>query len=744
FGIAKALEIKTASGPQSPVLTTPAMTMAGMILGTAAYMSPEQARGKDVDQRADIWAFGCILYEMLTGQPAFGGEDVPLTLARVLSLGTDMTSLPDNLAPVVRQTIELCLEKDPKKRIADIRDVRLALNGRFGVGAGAPGAEGVHAPMRGFWRRALPLTATALVLGGLVVGTVLWQAMQPSPQPVNRFASSVPDTHQFLNTLGDVLAVSPDGRRFVYNTSEGLYLRELGALQARLIPGTAGENAAAPFFSPDGQSIAYVNLNTQQRQMKRIAISGGAPVIIADTGGSPYGAHWAADGSIYFSQQNAILRVPATGGTPELLIEAQGRLASPELLPDGDTLLFSAATTNWDGGQIIAQSLSTGVRTVLIQGGSNAHYVATGHLIYALGGNLFAIAFDMATLSVSGGAVPVVEGVMRGTLTDAANYGITADGSLFYLEGTAQGELRTLVWVDRSGGETAIPIEPSNYFYPRISPNGLRVALDDRNTANDIWIWDFAAQTRMRLSTGSAGGQYPVWTVDGTSIAFRESTTSSITLRAANNTGQTTTLLTSQPDFDGISPYFFSASGQELVFRNVSTTSSGDDLLMLSLNAEVEPVGLLQEAYTERNAELSPNGRWMAYQSNESGSGEIYVRPFPNVDDDKVQVSNAGGIKPLWSRDGSELFYLQPGSGTPQLMVVSVQTDGATFAFGSRTALLDWPYYTTAQGREYDVSLDGQQFLAIKAVVSAEQEQSSRQIIVVQNWVEELKRLVPR
>jgi len=750
FGIAKALEPANGnSGHQSPVITTPAMTMAGMILGTAAYMSPEQARGKAVDQRADIWAFGCILYEMLSGQPVFGGEDVTITLARVMEREVDMGQLPSNLSPAVRHTILMCLRKDLKKRIADIRDVRLELQGGFESVSGRTAADGETA--RSFWRRALPLAA-ALVLGGLVVslvvGTVLWPEPppQPQPQPINRFAYAVPDEHQFLNTGGNVLAVSPDGRRFVYNSTDGLYLRELSELQARLIPGTAGENLATPFFSPDGQSIGYVSFAT--RQMKRIAISGGAPVIITDTGGSPYGAHWAEDGSIFFSTQNAILRVPATGGTPERLIEAQGaeRLASPELLPDGDTLLFSITQgASWDSGQVVAQSLSTGLRTVLIEGGSSAHYVTTGHLIYALGSNLFAVAFDMTTLSVIGGAVPVVAGVRRGTLTDAANYDIAADGTLVYLEGTAASALRTLVWVDRSGGETAIPIEPSVYVYPRISPNGQRVALDDRNTANDIWIWDFAAQTRTRFSTGSTGGQYPVWTVDGTGIAFDVAGTSSIALRAANNTGQTTTLHTEQRNTaTGLSPYFFSPSGQELVFRSIGTTSSGEDIRMLSLNAEVEPVGLLGENYLERNAELSPNGRWMAYQSDESGSYEIYVRPFPNVNDDKLQVSNAGGSHPLWSRDGRELFYLQSDDSLSwRLMAVSVQTDAPNFVYGSRAALLDWPYLADGQGRPYDVSLDGQQFLAIKPVVSAEQEESSRQIIITLNWIEELKRLVP-
>lgn len=369
----------------------------------------------------------------------------------------------------------------------------------------------------------------------------------------------------------------------------------------------------------------------------------------------------------------------------------------------------------------------------------------TGHLIYAIAGNLFAVAFDMATLSITGGAVPVVQDVLRGVNTRVANYDVTTDGSLVYIEGTEQSDLNSLVWVDRNGGETPISIEPGVYTYPRISPNGQRVAIDDRSVANDIWIWDFAALTRTRLSTGTSGGQYPVWTADGTGIAFWEAENFTISLRAANNTGQTTALLKRELGTEGnLDAYFFSPSGQELVFRVRDTSPPYDDIRILSVKGEFEPTGLLAENYTERNAELSPNGRWMAYESNESGSSEIYFRPFPNVDDDKVQVSSVGGIKPLWSRDGSELFYLQPGSGATQLMAVSVQPDGATFASSNRTALLDWPYRADGQGRTYDVSLDGQQFLAIKPVVSADPEESSNQIVIILNWTEELNRLLSR
>jgi len=742
FGIAKALEPDLlTSAPQSPMLTTPA-TMAGVILGTAAYMSPEQARGKPVDQRADIWAFGCVLYEMLTGQPAFGGEDVPLTLARVLDRDTDLDSLPAAISPAVRQTIQLCLQKDVRKRVADIRDVRLALEGAFETVS--PQVTEAAAVAQPAWRRTIPFAATAIAVA-LITGFGVWLATQPEPPMVTRFDYNLPEGQVFRNTGRRVIAVSPDGRHFVYNTNEGFYLRSMGELEARLISGTGDEARApflAPFFSPNSRLIGYYD--DDDAQLKQIAISGGAPVVITAVAENLYGASWGTDGTILSSQPEGILRVAATGGTAELIIPTEDgtRFYGPRLLPDGDSVLFSVGPPDDDdAAQIVVESLSTGERKVLVEGGSNARYLPTGHLVYAFEDGLFAVAFDLdnLTVTVSGGVVPLVQGVMRAGF-GATHYDVSENGTLVYVAGDVAAVERTLVWVDREGREEAIPIQPSGYAYPQMSPDGLRVILGDQNAAdNNLWIWDFVGETRTRLTIGENVGILPVWTPNGTRIAYG-SYGGDIDWKAANNTGSVERLATGVAGAGPPMPYFFSRSGDELVFRSPGNPETGDDIGMIIVGSDAEPVWLLQGPYDELNAELSPDGRWMAYQSNESGNYEIYVRPFPNVDGDQVPVSTAGGYKPLWSRDGRELFYLDPGPPV-RLMSASVVATETAFSVGTRSSILDWPYRGLQRsGRQYDVSPDGQQFLAIK---ESGTEDASARIIVVQNWFEEVRRLVP-
>jgi len=518
----------------------------------------------------------------------------------------------------------------------------------------------------------------------------------------------------------------------------------MGELEARLISGTEDE-ARAPFFSPNSRLIGYYDAD--DAQLKQIAISGGAPGVITAVAENLYDASWGADGTILSSQPEGILRVAATGGTTELIIPTEDgtQVYGPRLLPDGDSVLFSVGPPgDWDAAQIVVESLSTGERKVLVEGGNDARYLPTGHLVYASEEGLFAVAFDLDNLTVSGGVVPLVQGVLRATatpFTGAANYGVSENGTLVYVAGDMPVVERTLVWVDREGREEAIPIQPSGYAYPQMSPDGLRVALNDQNAPdNNLWVWDFVGETRTRLTIGENVGVYPVWTPDGTRIAYG-SYGGGLDWKAANNTGSVERLATGVTGGAGRSgPYFFSRSGDELVFRRFGNPGTGFDIGMIIVGSDAEPVWLLQGPYDELNAELSPDGRWMAYQSNESGNYEIYVRPFPNVDD-QVTVSNAGGYKPLWSRDGRELFYLDPGPPV-RLMSASVVATETVFSVGTRTAILDWPYLGLGRrpGRMYDVSLDGQQFLAIKE--SGTEDASSR-IIVVQNWFEELNRLAP-
>ena len=534
FGLAKALEPTGAMSPgmsQAPTITTPAMTQAGMILGTAAYMSPEQAKGKVIDKRSDVWAFGAVLYEMLSGKRAFAGEDITETLADVMRVEPDWTLLSSELSASLATYLKRSLHKDPHQRIPDIAAMRLALEGAFETAVSQAAESGAVA--RPVWRQALPVAAMTAVVAVLVTGLVAW-SLWPSAESslVTRFDYVLPDGHIFRNNGRPVMAFSPDGRHFVYNTTEGLYLRAMGDLEARLIPGTEA-NSASPFISPNGQSVGFYDPTSNQ--LKRIGLTGGAPVVIAEVPVSIFGASWAPDETILFGQPEGILRVSANGGTPELVIPAEEgeQMDSPHLLPDGESVLFSVTTgngaTRWDQAQVVVQSLATGERTVVLPGGSDARYVPTGHLVYALEGGLFAVAFDADRLEVQGGPVSVIEGVRRalGTAvsTGAANYGVSDLGTLVYVDGDNAGPVRSLVWVDRAGREEPVSGPPGFLRAARLSPDGTRIGLAVRGEDGDedIWIWDLALGAYTRLTLDPGRDTHPVWTPDSQRLVFASS-----------------------------------------------------------------------------------------------------------------------------------------------------------------------------------------------------------------------------
>jgi serine/threonine-protein kinase len=742
FGLAKAFagNAKEASPAHSPALSL-AMTQQGLILGTAGYMSPEQASGQGTDQRADIWAFGVVLFEMLTGLPLFRGESVPHILAAVLQSEPEWTRLPKNLHPRLKLLLERCLEKKARNRYHSMADVRVDVEKVLSDPQGAFAPE-THAavPARSMAARAgvsAGLVAAGVAVAG-IVGWSLWP--EPPPAPVNRWSYAVPESQTLRNTGRTVMALSPDGRRFVYNTADGLYVRSTDQLEARRIPGTE-ENLTNPFFSPDGQTVAYF----AGGQLKRVALSGGAPVVIAGGVANPLGASWGSDGAILLGQGDGIYRVSADGGTPELVVAAQEgeRIYGPELLPDEDSVLFSATRApSWDEAQIAVQSLSTGERIGLLSGGSDAHYVSTGHLVYALGGGLFAVAFDAATLTSSGGPVSLVQGVARATgiATGAANYGIAKDGTLAYLAGVTNILTAgwTPVWIDRNGTEEQLGFEPCFCVSPAVAPDGVRLAYDFPNTTQsdaDIWVWSFAQHTNTRL-TFEAGFQFgAVWSPDATRIAYT-SIGEGLFVRPADGTGMPERVLEGNTT---LVAWAWSAD-DELIFSE-ATDAAGGDIAVLSLAGDHERRSLLTTQFSEYRPALSPDGRWLAYQSDESGEVEIYVRPFPEVGTGKWQVSTGGGAEPKWSRDGHALFYL----GSTSLMEAVIR-DGAAFAYQTpRAVLAREPYlYDPFPPRTYDVSPDGQRFLFMKlAGVAEEPDINPPQIITVTNWVEELKRRVP-
>jgi serine/threonine-protein kinase len=506
-------------------------------------------------------------------------------------------------------------------------------------------------------------------------------------------------------------------------------------LEARRIPGTE-ENLGCPFFSPDGQSIGY----WAAAGLKRVALTGGAPIIITGVSGAVIGASWGPDGTILFGQPDGIKRVSANGGTPELVVAAREgeRLSNPRLLPDGDSVLFSATTTpSWDDAQIAVQSLSTGERTGLVSGGSDVRYVPTGHLVYALNDGLFAVAFDAASRTVSSGPVSLVQGVARGVVSGAANYGISSDGTLVYFSGSGILPGWTPVWVDRDDREEPLGLATCLCVSPAVSPNAARLAYDFPNvdqTDSDIWVWSLAQRTNTRLTFEPSFQFGAVWSPDSTRIAYT-SLGQGLLVRPADGTGMPEPLIESS----NTTVAWVWTAEDEVVFSEA--TDTGTDVAVLSLAGDRERRPLLDSQFNEYRPALSPDRRWLAYQSDESGQNEVFVRPFPEVGGGKWQVSSGGGEEPKWSRDGRTLFYLGPSS----LMEAAVG-DGASFTNDTPRAVLERePYsYNAIPPRSYDVSPDGQRFVLMKLGGAAgDGDTPPPQIVVVTNWVEELKRRVP-
>ena len=755
FGLAKALELApspAAAEAASPTITSPTMmTRAGVILGTAAYMSPEQARGRAADKRSDIWAFGCVLYEMLTARRPFDGEDTSDTLAAVLRGEPDWTALPQRLSGDVVALIKGCLEKDPRRRVADLSTALFVIDQRGYADSLSTPSSTSNA------RRAWVVPVVAAV--ALIATYANWMiTAKPVPSPrVARFTIPLPTGATFSNTGVDVVAISQDGSRVVYVANGQLYLRPIDRLDATAIRGTEGTGAQAgrnPFFSPDGRWIGF----WQGGQIKKVSITGGPPQVLC-AAENPFGATWTSDDMIVYGQSEVgagkdkagIWRVSSNGGEPHQLvkIDADEVAQRPQILPGRHAILFTLVRSGiWDTARIVVQSLDSGSRRVVLGRGTDARYVAaTGHLVYALDGTLYAVPFDHKRFTVTLPAVALVEGVAQQNVV--AHFALSAQGALVYVptDGFAGAEQapRELFWVDRQGLEVRLNAPPRAYFHPRLSPDGQQLALEIRDQERDIWIWDVVRETLTRLTLGPSSEQYPVWTPDGRNIIFGSS--ESITAQAprqllrrpfdgTGNAEQLTQVASAQ------FPSAVTPDGTALVFRQQTAPSggidsTGMDLFVLPLAGDRRPRPLLNKTYNELNAELSPDGHWLAYQSDESGRFEIYVRPFPNVDGGKKMVSTNGGRWPLWARTGRELFF----ESHDTLMRVPVTT-GAAFDAGTPTKLFAGAYFHATPGRMYDVDRGGQRFLMIKEV-RGEDKPVIPQMILVQNWVEELKQRVP-
>ena len=762
FGLAKAWSGEGVAPDLSPPTATATALLDGVVRGTPAYMSPEQARGQVVDKRSDIWAFGCVLYEMLTGRRAFSGETVSETLAEVMKSEPSWVALPRDMPPTLRSVVRRCLVKDPRQRLRDIGDVRLALDGAFETAASVDTLT-VAVPRLRFWQRPLPL---ALVIVTLIVATGLgvWAFTRPAPPRVVRMTVT-PSGAIALSLAGffPAVAISPDGARLAYVGAGGqqIVVRSLDQVQPITLAGLGMPGSL--FFSPDGQSIGFFD---GVSALKKVAATGGAPTTISRIAGNPFSASWSSDDTIIFATNDpgsGLLRVAAAGGQPEVLTTpnlGQGELdhSAPEVLPGGQAVLFTIFSTS-GGYQVAVLDVTTREQKILIRGGGFARYVPTGHLVYYVGGAepLRAVPFDLRQVEVFGTPVPVLE--QEVTAANAGNMILALDGTLVYVTGGAQAlSTSTMVWVDRQGREEPLEAPPRYYRYPRLSPDGARVALDIGYSERDIWIWDFARETLTRLTFDPRVDSHPAWTPDGQRLVFRSARSgpSNLFWQAADGTGPVERLTENQnsEQFPGA----FSPDGTRLVFRE-ETTTSGADLMVLALESglrtpppsqgvggrssttgDVRP--LVRTSFNELNGEISPDGQWLAYESDESGREEVYVRPFPDVDRGRWQISTGGGNRPLWARSGKEFFYRALGGAVMRASV----GEGSAFRAGSPTRLFEGRYEigSAQSGRTYDISPDGQRFLMFKLDARSDETATPPSIVIVQNWSEELKRRVPR
>jgi len=732
FGLAKS--VAPAGRGQA---TVTAYTELGTASGTAPYMSPEQARGEITDRQTDIWAFGVTLYEMLTGISPFERKSSNETLARVLEADPDWSALPKSTPQSVRRLLRRCLEKDRKRRFRDMADVRIEMEDALA----ALGTESTASPGGSAGLRVAAAFGAGLALIALV-GFGAWSLTRaPTSAPAQVVRLTIPNlARPFRFPFGTQdLAVSLDGSQIALAGPVGVSLRRLRDPQ---VSTAALADAANPFFSPDGTSLAAGSV-------ARVPVAGGTATTIVGSTERPAGAVWGADDTIVFATTSGIYRVAATGGEPQPLANPRAELgellyAWPHLVPGGAGLLFTIVPRgSIDDAQIAWLDLKTLETRVLVTGGTSPRYTPTGHLVYAAGQRLWAVAFDAAAGTTSGRPVEI-PGIAVLTQPDngAALFAIANNGTLAFVEPEEQLQepRRALVWVDRAGNEQPLPLQAGRYAYARVSPDGNRIAVDIRGVNRDIWIWDVARESLTRLSDGPNEDMLPVWSSDSRRVYFSSERTGNFDIFSQAADGSSPARLEhADPRFQGA--LSMSADGRYLI-----ASQEFNDLVIFDLaQSKVEP--LLQGAAKEYLGELSPDGRWLAYDSNESGEFEVYLRPYPDVAASREQVSIGGGGYPQWGPRGSgELYYIGADGG---MMAVDVN-EGPPLRIGRPTKLFEYKQFAFGvsdygqfafglSARPYDVASDGR-FLIVRTETNDQQPVA---VTVVLNWFEELRAQVP-
>jgi len=723
FGLAKAFEAgsgREVDATTSPTMTSPAVTQSGVILGTAAYMSPEQAKGKTADRRSDLWAFGCVLYEMLTGRRAFEGEGVSETIAGVLKSDVDWTSLPSATPPSIHRLLRRCLAKEPKDRIGDASTARLEIDAARDAGAGGAGDERHDAvPV---WRHVAVVWSAVAML--LLAAIALWRfASIGSKDTTVVYASVMAADGTTLGIRGFAIgqalsiALSPDGHQLLFlatsaDGSRRIWIRRLDENTSHPLAGTEG--GTRPFWSPDGRSVAFF----ADGKLKRVDIAGGPVLTVCDSFGfTAGGGTWNASGTIVFSTsvtpsvRGILYRVAASGGTPTALTSPapnvlDSRDSAPFFLPDGRHFLYTSLGAGTTPAVFIG-ALDQPGKTPLLDDVTNVQY-ANGRLLYMRGNTLVAQPFDPDRRIITGEVAPIAEDVMVDPFSRLGMYSTSANGVLAY-ESTAAIPRSQLTWFDRRGVRTGVLGEPGDYNTVNLSPDGKTALIARRDlTGNlDVWSVELSRSAQTRITFDSADETQGVWAPDSTRIAFDSTRTGALSLFEKSTTGD------GKEDFHPTGelrtyPTSWSGDGAFLVGNTPQGGSkTGNDIWIIPMTGAGKPYFFIQTSFNETRAQFSPDQRWIAYQSNESGRFEVYVARFPGAGG-RVQVSANGGDSPRWRRDGKELFYVSADS---KMMAVDVNGSGPAFSVGSPSPLFGVRIRDQFLGIPYDVSADGQRFL---------------------------------
>lgn len=725
FGLAQSLD--TARTPVDGS-TISLATLEERRAGTPAYMSPEQVRGLPLDKRSDIWAFGCVLYELLSGKRPFPADSTTEITAKILEAEPDLSLLPAATSSSIRRLVRRCLEKDPQERLRDIGDALLEID--EALKSPTAGATAKADQKRWWWSLA---GALSLIIG---VGALAYGPFtaKRNSAPVVRYSFPV-EVGRFAG--GRSLAISPDGSRLAYLSRNGLTVRSRDSLDEQLLD-VRGSGPQAPFFSPDGEWIGYVN----GVMLFKVPVNGGPPVPIADVGPGAVGS-WNREG-IICAGVNGIFRFAHGAGKPQKIpmqpLDSLEQPAYPELLPGGRAALLTILPTRTnligqakaasETARIEVLNTETGRRKTIVLGASRGHLTPTGDLLYVSNGGLYAARFDSTRQEIMGTPALVLANL------PSHEYAVADDGTLSYLSGEDL-FLSSLVWVDRRGHEEKIEAPPHRYIYPRLSPDGSRVALDATITDDrDIWIWDLHRRVLERFTVDPAGNPLAAWSPDGKMIAFGSERfgPSNLFIQPSDRSAEPKRLL----DADHLQiPINFAPDGRLLFSEEVP--NHGRDIQVLSLDGSKRVESLVHSPGQDVNAEISPDGRWIAYDSEESGQFEVYVRKYGKPDEARWQISVGGGRQPLWSRDGRELFYRDFSGAIWGLRV----SPGEPFSSSPASKIMEGGKYIGdgryMSARTYDVSLDGRQFLMLKPLPPT----SSRSIVVVLNWFTELERALP-